>query len=504
VALVTRTFRLSSFIVFTAIVTSAGAQKSAKSPAPPKPGAPPAQTESAAPLDLVYRLKTGQVFVYSVKIQLDGAQSVETLSGPAVWRVISTEDGSTLRFQSALETHRRLKEGADEASAVSILAQVRRLGQFRTGASDAENTLKIDSRGAILRQGGDSALPSFLGSLARLLLESLPDKPAAAWDTSAEGNLSVVPVAKDADRVSLPSREKCAYTVQATPGAPRVKKQYELAARETVGGEPRVKITGQGTTTFDSKTGMPADAQFEGTVAEASKNKVDKTLVTINCKLLDGDDRTLALQELNASRGIAEDDDPPIRDAELIALLTELKSGNKSARKAAADKLASWPPNENRGRVARALAAALMDSDLFVRWSAVTALGAWYTKETVPDLIRRLDDAEHAVRWETEKVLGAIRDPRACMPLAIMVDKGTDRDFAANALEEMGPIAEEVAVKLLGSYAWEARNRAAKMLAHWGTKESVPTLRQHLRDTNGIVAMSAQEALRNIGARTGP
>ena len=139
---------------------------------------------------------------------------------------------------------------------------------------------------------------------------------------------------------------------------------------------------------------------------------------------------------------------------------------------------------------------------VFSRW-AQQKLTASTTSHNHPEPIQRLNDPEHAVRWETEKVLGFIKDPRACLPLALMVYKGTDRDFAANALEEMGPIAEEVAIKLLGSYAWEARNRAAKMLAKWGTKASVPTLRLHLRDDNGIVVMASQDALRQINARTG-
>jgi hypothetical protein len=41
------------------------------------------------------------------------------------------------------------------------------------------------------------------------------------------------------------------------------------------------------------------------------------------------------------------------------------------------------------------------------------------------------------------------------------------------------------------------------MLARWGSKEAVPTLRLHLRDTNGIVAMAAKEAVQNISARSG-
>jgi hypothetical protein len=460
-----------------------------------------AVTPAGKPAAPIYTLKTGQVLIYDVTIKLDGPKTVETLLGPAAYRVTSTEDGITLQFQSALETRRRPKEGVDESQPVR---SVRRLGLFRLAATDAENTLKIDSRGAILRQSGESALPSFLGNLPRLILETLPDAGETAWNSASDGNLVLAEGVNHEDRVSLAAREKVSCSLETQPGAVAVKKQYELATREIAGGEPRVKITGQGKTVFDPKAGAPREVTFDGTVAEASRSSVEKTLVSVSCRLLEGEDRQLALQQLRSGRNVAEEIEAPVRDPELIALIGLLKSGNKSQRKSAADKLASWPPNENRPQVARALTAALTDGDLFARWSAVTALGVWYTKETVPDIIKRLDDPEHAVRWEAEKVLGQIKDPRACMPLAIMVDNGKDRDFAANALEAMGPMAEEVAIKLLGSYAWEARNRAAKMLARWGTKEAVPTLRLHLRDTNGIVVMAAKEALQNISARSGP
>jgi hypothetical protein len=486
-------FATATVLSVCALTAAAQSGSKARGAAPGRPQPAPA-ARGATPL---YTLKPGQMLVYSVTVKLDGPKEVETLLGPAAYHVTSADDGITLQFQSALETRKRPKEGVSESEPIQ---GVRRWGLFRMAASDAENTLKIDSHGAILRQSGDSALPSFLGSLPQLLLETLPDPGETAWNASSDGNIVT---GTGADRVSLAAREKVAGTLEQQPGAMLIKKQYDLATRETVGGEPRLKISGLGRTIFDSKAGAPKEMTFDGTVAEASKNTVNKTLVSVSCKLLDGENRQIALQQLGSGRNVAEEIEEPVRDPELIALIGQLKSGNKSQRKAAADKLASWPPNENRPQVARALTVALTDGDLFARWSAVTALGVWYTKETVPDLIKRLDDPEHAVRWETEKVLGQIKDPRACMPLALMVDNGTDRDFAANALEAMGPIAEEVAIKLLGSFAWEARNRAAKMLAHWGTKESVATLRLHLRDDNGIVSMAAKEALRNIGARTG-
>jgi hypothetical protein len=455
-------------------------------PAAVKPGAP------------AYRLNAGQVVVFEVSIKMDGAQAVETWSGPLAYRVTSVEDGFTLGFRSALESKRRLKEGTDETTAIT---SIRRLGLFRIPSTEADSALKIDSTVSILRQSSEGAFPSYLGSVSRLMLESLPDKAATAWESSTEGSISVPSGPGKDDTVALLAREKTAYSLEEAGASPVIRKQYELATREQAGGEPKVKITGTGKTTFDTQAGLPREMSFDGTVAEANKNAVIKTLVTISGKLLEGKEREEALRIIASGRNVGDGIETPVRDPELITLLTQLKSGNKSQRKAAADKLASWPPNENRPQVARALVAALGDADLFARWSAVTALGVWYTNETVPDIIKRLEDPEHAVRWEAEKVLGQIADPRSCLPLALMVDKGTDRDFAANALEAMGPVAEEVAIKLLGSYAWEARNRAAKMLAKWGTKEAIPTLRLHLRDNNGIVAMASQDALRQINAR---
>jgi hypothetical protein len=129
----------------------------------------------------------------------------------------------------------------------------------------------------------------------------------------------------------------------------------------------------------------------------------------------------------------------PVKEPRIQALLYDLKSPDKHARQSAGDKLAAVAPlEENRESVALALLSVFNDPDLFVRWSAVKAMGVWATPDTIPALIKKLSDPEHAVRWATLESLGTLHDRRAARPVAEMVVRGQDRHFAANALRPDG------------------------------------------------------------------
>lgn len=190
----------------------------------------------------------------------------------------------------------------------------------------------------------------------------------------------------------------------------------------------------------------------------------------------------------------------PVNDPLLQGLLNDLKSPDKFLRKRAADKLAAVAPDENRDAVAQALVGVFYDPDLFVRWGAVKAMGVWATNDTIPALVKKLSDPEHAVRWAAMESLGPLKDRRAAGTLAAMVARGQDRAFAAAALRAMGSVAVEVAVKLLTVDAWEARMEACKILALHGGRESLPALRRSMRDSNGIVRMAAEDAVRSVAA----
>lgn len=192
----------------------------------------------------------------------------------------------------------------------------------------------------------------------------------------------------------------------------------------------------------------------------------------------------------------------PARDPLLLGLLGDLKSMDKFRRKGAADKLAAMVPiDESREAVADALIAVFDDSDLFVRWAAVAAMRVWATNDTIPALIRKLSDPEHAVRWATMDSLGALKDRRAAGPLAGMVARGQDRGFAAGAMQKMGWVSVEAAVKLLTADAWEARMEACKILGMHGGPEVVPYLQNAVRVNDGLVRGAAEDALRSASGR---
>ncbi len=170
-------------------------------------------------------------------------------------------------------------------------------------------------------------------------------------------------------------------------------------------------------------------------------------------------------------------------------------------RLAAANSLAAARPRGERAAAARALERALQDQDLFVRQAAARALEHWGTPESVPHLIRRLEDREHAVRWVTIEVLGRLGDPRAAAPLAEMVDRNRDRHFASRALQAMGSVAEPAALGLLNSGDSWARLEGCRILKVAGTTTCLPTLRAAAGDNDGLVKTAAQDAVREVESR---
>lgn len=195
----------------------------------------------------------------------------------------------------------------------------------------------------------------------------------------------------------------------------------------------------------------------------------------------------------------------------LIQALGDLKSPDAGRRREAARALGGMRADEaRRAEVAAALNGVAADPiDRGAQELAVKALAVWGTRESVPVLVRLLDDPQASVRHAAITTLGASRDERAVKGLAArLLDRG-DRETASRALQAMGPelgpaIEAEVRAGLTSTDK-DLIRECIKVLGAVGTRASVAPLTQLAllaqRSRQNDLAQAAQAAIAAINAR---
>lgn len=156
-------------------------------------------------------------------------------------------------------------------------------------------------------------------------------------------------------------------------------------------------------------------------------------------------------------------------------------------------------PNEKKEEVARVLVEHLSSPDQQSRNAAAGALVSWATPESVPALIKALNDKSPWVRDDSIKALARLRDPRAIEPLTQLFPK--ERSKIHDALVEFGAQAESSVIELLQYPDWPVQTDAAKLLGIIGTRKCLPALRDAAAGDRGLVAMAAKEAINTIRFR---
>jgi HEAT repeat protein len=174
--------------------------------------------------------------------------------------------------------------------------------------------------------------------------------------------------------------------------------------------------------------------------------------------------------------------------ANLDEALEYVTAGSASKRHAGAQWLARSSRDAGRQEeVARHLLPLLSDSNSQVRLAGGRALEKWATRQSVPALLDVLKDEDGAaaeLRQTAIRTLGRLRDDRAAGPLAQRLTHFFDREHAARALEDMGPMAESAVVKFFHHPDNAARESARRILQSYHTKEDV-ILSQSIQDLKG-------------------
>jgi HEAT repeat protein len=174
--------------------------------------------------------------------------------------------------------------------------------------------------------------------------------------------------------------------------------------------------------------------------------------------------------------------------ASLEEAVEYLKSSNVSKRNAGAQWLAPKPRDPARQvEVARFLGTLLTDPNSQVRLSGTKALETWASREQTPDLLAVLSDEDSSAgerRQIAIRTLGRLKDDRAIDPLAQRLTNFFDRESAAKALQEMGPMAEAAVLKFFHHPDNAARESAHRIVQSYHTKAEA-ILTQSIQDLKG-------------------
>src|SRR5262249_34551409 len=141
----------------------------------------------------------------------------------------------------------------------------------------------------------------------------------------------------------------------------------------------------------------------------------------------------------------------------------------------------------------------LDDQDVFAREAAARALLVWADKNTVPVLIRALDNQLPFGKDAIMDTLVKLKDPRGIEAVAKRLTIINERHAAGKALRAAGPSAERSVLPLLDNNELFVKWEVCDILKAIGTKESLPALQKALADVR--TKHKAQAAIEAIKAR---
>lgn len=182
--------------------------------------------------------------------------------------------------------------------------------------------------------------------------------------------------------------------------------------------------------------------------------------------------------------------------------VSDLRSGDYDRQREALRWLANSAENEPTQHTAIAEAIVSLLKDARLRNYATSALRKWATPETVPTLIEMLEGNDRRMRSEAERILLAMKDPRAVEPLTRDFGGGDFvKHVAANRnIKALGPIAESAVWPHVTAQKWTLAKEACELLGQIGTRRSLPALELAMQHETRFVREAAEKAIRDIQA----
>jgi len=188
-------------------------------------------------------------------------------------------------------------------------------------------------------------------------------------------------------------------------------------------------------------------------------------------------------------------------DPRLKSILAGLRSRDEDRVESALNLLEKVPLDEAaRSAIAAALIGVAEHGGTFQQDDALKLLRKWHSPDSMDELIALTKHADFSLRWEVYETLGEIRNPQS-VAACVKALGGEDSHQAEDALEEMGPYAEDAVLKALNTRNQKALRAACSVLAKIGTEKSLPRLKRLARSSDFFVRTTAERAVRSIERR---
>ncbi|HLP75301.1 MAG TPA: HEAT repeat domain-containing protein [Candidatus Paceibacterota bacterium] len=468
---------------------------------------------AARPAPLRYRPTVGQTNVYSVRIEVQGENGNEILAGnillmpkPGPSNLVTVTLRGTLMPRR--ENFRPMMGGYVQPRWSSTV-------YLNEGCE-----LQIDERGRILRSAGDYPLLVPLGSVAQLLLETLPAASETRWETAESLGLMDEPLNLGPVRAFSPGQNypipyyggmnpRNALAVLATqrtskyelnssePGVVTIRRTSSVRTDLRNGTEPRIEASSEGSLILDRESGFlrKADIQFKSTVNTDVVTR--RTTGSVQVKLLDGKERLAALEPIVAMSVPAR----KLAPEEIEKVLQDARSSDNNVQRQAAMKLQNADLSNAPAELLDLATNWISSDDYTFKNAGARLLADCGTKDQVPLLLKLLKQNDSMSRSTVIRGLGRLKDPRAIEPLAEVIARGSDGYVAAEVMGKLGPEAEDTVLTLLKQKHLETLRSACNILKQIGTKKSIEPLRELMLDPDQSLNSAASEAVRAIQAR---
>jgi S1-C subfamily serine protease len=477
--------------------------------------------------------------------KLDGPELVKRVSAATALITVTTGNGPAnglhhyeLKCTGSLNSSVKSKSGKIDPQATLAMQRQHLRAAMNTTFTEPD-IVETDALGRVHEiTGGRSSLPGYMGPMSIMVLEQFPSGRRTNWSNRFavtivinESNDDNVPFPRFRPRfrppgfpgfpgfndnpqktTRIPGKVRVAYTLQEAIGdLQKIKKEFDLEAREDGAADTRIKLTGSGVFTFNTRTGVPRSLEYAATLIENEQNKTSRLPIRLSYQI--SEDRP---PNQNVAQAPPDPVNPPaavehpvpheitqrFTKEEIDQCLTDLRGGHAGRSSIAAAKLLrAVPLDERRDEVLKSLEAMLADKDQFRRKQAVDAMGTWAKPETIPVLIRCLDESALLVKLAAIDALGRLKDQRAAEPLAKLLAEPGPRVQAAKALKLLGEKAESAVVGLLKHADPDVRREACRLLKDIGTSSSLTDLQTACSDEDRTVATLAKEAVTAISNR---
>lgn len=427
-----------------------------------------------------------------------------------------------------------LKYSGNLATKPAVAVGPRRGQAAASPAQSEQGKLLVSELGELIDSTGSVQLPHLLGPLGSLPIEPLPSDGEQTWQTTRVTALTQIigqesandqmpsryrrrrgggnPFAQRAQTVVVvPALEVSAYELhQKSPGRVQLKKKYVFTTLQKEGTPPLAQMTGEGTVMFNAQEGFPESMEFRATMVRSAGAVSVTVPITFAWNRVDqnvlNDARSRAAAAGNAApavpAGVANK--PAAATAqEVDRLLRELKTAGNAAQKSVAvnNLVRMQPIDQRRSQVTQAVEPLMRDTNAMLRDAAIRAMGVWGTKDSVPALLKMLDQLDSSIRRNTMEALGKIPDKRGAEAVAKLLPNEADRRDASSSLKAMGQVAEAEVIPLLKHKDKKVRAEACQVLAEIGGKRSVAALKKMLQsDKDSWSRAAAQIALKKLSS----